>query len=188
MKSMPPQPHLRSDRLLLRPFLLSDAPHVQELAGDAAIAAVALDIPHPFEDGMAEAWITECEQAYTQGLAANFAIVLPSENLLIGAVGAAIQAKDVRGELGYWIGKPYWGHGYASEATQAFVQYAFESLELNRLYATCLRRNTASANVLQKLGMKQEGCLLQHVYHRGNFEDLDEYGLLKQDWVQQCSD
>lgn len=99
MKAMPPQPNLRSDRLLLRPFLLSDAPHVQELAGDAAISALALDIPYPFEDGIAEAWITERDHAYTQGWAVNFAIVLPSENLLIGAVGAAIHAKDLRGEL-----------------------------------------------------------------------------------------
>ncbi len=181
---MPPQPQLRSNRLLLRPFCLSDASWVQELAGDEAISALALDIPYPFEDGIAEAWITERDHAYTQGWAANFAIVLPSKKLLIGAVGAAIHAKDFRGELGYWIGKPYWGHGYASESAQVFVQYAFESLGLNRLYATCLRRNTASANVLQKLGMTQEGRLLQHIYHRGNFEDLDEYGLLKQNWLQ----
>ncbi len=178
------QPEMTTQRLILRPFTLSDAPLVQQLAGDEAIASTALNIPHPFEDGMAQAWISTHQPDYEASKAANFAIVLGHEQILIGAAGLSISSSDLRAELGYWIGKAYWGYGYASEAAQALIHFGFEVLSLNRIYATCLRRNIASARVLQKLGMAHEGSLRQHVYHRGQFEDLEEYGLLKQDFMR----
>jgi [ribosomal protein S5]-alanine N-acetyltransferase len=174
------QPELTTDRLLLRSLTQTDAPQVQQLAGDEAIAATALNIPHPFEDGMAEAWIATHESDYTVGKAANWAIVLKQTQRLIGAVGLSLSAANAHAELGYWIGKPYWGKGYASEAAQAVIKFGFETLTLHRIYATCLGRNPASGRVLQKLGMIHEGSQKQHVYHWGQFEDLELYGLFKE--------
>ncbi|MBW4601963.1 MAG: GNAT family N-acetyltransferase [Calothrix sp. FI2-JRJ7] len=171
------QPELTTKRLILRPFTFLDAPLVQQLAGSDAIAATALNIPHPFEDGIAEQWIATHQPDYEAGTAANFAIILHYEQILIGAVGLTIN--HLQAELGYWIGQAYWGQGYASEASQAIIQFGFEVLSLNRIYATCLKRNVASAKVLQKIGMSYEGTFPQHVYHRGKFEDLDEYSLFK---------
>jgi RimJ/RimL family protein N-acetyltransferase len=183
MVTMNIQPEITTERLILRPFTLSDAPLVQQLAGDEAIASTALNIPHPFEDGMAEEWISTHQPDYEARKAANFAIVLADERRLIGAAGLSIISSDSRAELGYWIGKPYWGYGYASQAAQALIHFGFEVLSVNRIYATCLKRNIASARVLQKLGMAHEGTLRQHVYHRGRFQDLEEYGLLKEDFT-----
>lgn len=174
------QPELTSNRLLLRSLTQADAPQVQQLAGDEAISATALNIPHPFEDGMAEAWIATHQPDYAIGKAMNWAIVLQQEQILIGAIGLSLSSENSHAELGYWIGKPYWEHGYASEAAQAVVKFGFETLKLHRIYATCLGRNPASARVLQKLGMTHEGSQKQHVYHRGQFEDLELYGLVKE--------
>ena len=84
------QPVLESKRLLLRPFSLTDAPVVQKLAGDEAIAATTLNIPHPYEDGMAEEWIGSHQERFEKGEAVIFAITLRDEKALIGAIGLEI--------------------------------------------------------------------------------------------------
>lgn len=178
------QPEITTERLLLRQFTQSDAPSVQKLAGDEAIAATALNIPHPFEDGMAEEWIATHQPDWEAGKAANFAIVLRQKPILVGAVGLSLNSANEEAELGYWIGKPYWGQGYASEAASAAIEFGFETLKLDRIYATCLRRNIASAKVLQKLGMTQEGSQKQRVFHRGQFEELELYSLVKERQLQ----
>ncbi|MEP1079233.1 GNAT family N-acetyltransferase [Leptolyngbya sp. PL-A3] len=176
-----PQPNLKTDRLLLRPFTLADAPLVQRFMEDGAIAHTARSIPYPYEDGMAEQWIATHAPDYEAGVAVVYAIALQNHTL-IGAVGLTLSPADACAELGYWVGQPYWGQGYATEATQRLIQFGFESLMLNRIYATCLARNSASARVLQKSGMTYEGCLKQHVCHRGKLEDLEQYALLKQNY------
>jgi [ribosomal protein S5]-alanine N-acetyltransferase len=105
------QPEITTERLLLRQFRQSDALLVQKLAGDEAIAATALNIPHPFEDGMAEEWIATHQPDWEAGKAANFAIVLRQKPILVGAVGLSLNSANEEAELGYWIGKPYWGQG-----------------------------------------------------------------------------
>lgn len=173
------QPELTTARLLLRALTQIDAPQIQQLAGDEAISATALNVPYPFEDGMAEAWIATHHPDYVAGKAVNWAIVLQQTQIVIGAIGLSINAANAHAELGYWIGKPYWGKGYASEAAQAIINFGFQTLMLHRIYATCLKHNCASARVLQKLGMTHEGSQKQHIYHRGQFVDLELYGLVQ---------
>ena len=100
---------------------------------------------------------------------------------LIGAVGLRLELDDRRAELGYWIGKPYWNQGYCTEAARAAIQFGFEQLELNRIFANHFVRNPASGRVMQKLGMVYEGRLRQHVKKWDAFEDLELYGILKDD-------
>ena len=114
-------PILQTHRLVLRPFEQSDAQDVQRLAGDRAIADTTLNIPHPYEEGMAEQWISTHQVAFEAGESVHFAIVLRLSGELIGAMGLAIVSRFERAELGYWIGKPYWGCGYCTEAGQAWV-------------------------------------------------------------------
>lgn len=172
---------IETPRLVLRPFALSDAGDVQRLAGDKAIASTTLNIPHPYEDGMAEEWIGTQQEKYENGQQANFAITLRPAGTLIGAVGLAIERPHAMAELGYWIGKPYWNQGYCSEAARAVVEYGFETLELNRVYAHHLKRNPASGRVMRKIGMRHEGCCRQHAKKRDVFEDIELYGVLTSD-------
>lgn len=176
------QPVLETNRLVLRLFTLADAPRVQHLLRDREIASTTMNIPFPYEDGMAEAWISSSRERYEQGEVVNFALVLRADGKLIGAMGLRIDQEHGRAELGYWIGKNYWNQGYATEAAQAVVQYGFETGGLNRIHASHLTRNPASGRVMQKIGMQHEGRLRQHVRKWEVFEDLEIYGLLKSDY------
>ena len=176
------QPTLETPRLLLRPFRMADADDVQRLGGDRAVADTTLNIPHPFEDGMAEKWISNHRDWFERGEQAVFAVILRAEETLVGSVGLQIHREDQRAELGYWIGKPYWNQGYVTEAARALLAFGFEQLGLNRIHAWHFARNPASGRVMQKLGMAYEGRQQQHVKKWEGFEDLELYGILKSQW------
>ena len=181
---MSEHPALRTERLLLRPFELQDAKDVQRLAGDRAIADMTLMIPHPYEDGLAEAWIATHRAQLDEGGGYNFAITLADSGALLGAISLGTHAKYQKAELGYWIGQPFWGQGYCTEAGREVLRFAFTDLELHRVYAYCFSRNVASARVLQKIGMQHEGCLRQDVKRWEAFEDLEIYAALREEWAQ----
>ncbi|SEU19709.1 GNAT family N-acetyltransferase [Paenibacillus sp. NFR01] len=180
MKSLPT---LELERLILRPFNLEDAPAVQELAGDRYVAETTLYIPHPYADGMAEGWIKTHLKNFNEGQSLELAIVHKEEQYLIGAISLACNSDFELGELGYWIGKTYKNNGYCTEAARAMVHYAFTEMKLNRVYARYLDKNPASGKVMEKLGMKYEGRLRQHVKKWGNFEDIIHYGLLREEYL-----
>ncbi len=178
------QPTLQTQRLILRPFTLADAPDVQRLAGAREIAAVTLAIPHPYEEGMAEEWIQTHPKAFEEGRGVNFAIALRETGELCGAIGLAIDRENNHAELGYWIGTPYWGQGYCTEAAKAVLQYGFEVINLHRIHSVHFSHNPASGRVMQKVGMSYEGCRRQHIQKWGQFQDDELYGILKRDWLQ----
>ena len=181
------QPELVTERLLLRPFVPADTPVVQELAGERAIAEMTVAIPHPYEDGLAEAWIGTHRQAFDEDKEAVFAITLRECDLLVGCIGLTINREHVRAELGYWIGKPYWGNGYCTEAAKAMLQFGFEDLGLNRIHAIHFRRNPASGRVMAKIGMTREGCQRQHIKKWDILEDLVMYAILKSEFRARAS-
>ncbi len=182
IKTMKPIPKLETERLVLRPFGLKDAPEVQRLAGDWAIADTTGVIPHPYEDGMAEEWISTHQDAFDKAQEVNFAITLKPCGTLIGAIGFRDIVKGHQAELGYWIGKPYWNQGYCTEAARAVMQYAFDEYDLIRVHAVFFSRNPASGRVMQKLGMTHEGTRRQHVKKWDKYEDLELYGILRDEW------
>lgn len=181
-------PTLTTERLLLRPFTLADAPAVKELAGEWEVAATTGNIPHPYEDGMAEAWISTHPTACEQGQGVTFAITLQPEDALIGAISLGINQANLLAEMGYWIAKPYWNQGYCTEAARALLKYAFENLQLNRVQARHMTKNPASGRVMQKIGMQYEGRLRQQLLRWGAFEDADIYAILRQDFERTETD
>jgi len=178
------RPTLETQRLILRPFELSDAPRVQLLAGDRAVAATTKTIPHPYEDGVAEKWIGSHQERFDDRKEAVLAITLKARGELIGAMGLTLNLEQERAELGYWIGKPYWNRGYCTEAASAVLRYAFTDLRLNRLHAHHFSINPASGRVMQKIGMRHEGHLRQHVKKWGEFLDVETYGILHSEFVR----
>ena len=182
---MKERPTIKTIRLVLRPFTLADAPQVHQLAGDKEVAATLVPLPHPYEDGMAEHWIGTHQERYEKGELVSFAIVLRATQALIGAIDLEISRQHENGEIGYWLGKSFWHQGYATEAAQAVLRYGFEVVGLHRIHANYLTRNQASTRVLQKLGMREEGCLRQHLKHWGVFEDMGIYGILRSEWAIQ---
>jgi len=176
------RPSLATERLLLRPFSLSDANDVQRLAGDRAIADTTINIPHPYEDGMAEEWIGKHQETFDQGKGVTFAITTKADGALVGAISLMGVSAGHQAEMGYWVGKPYWNEGFCTEAANAVLRYAFEQMGLVRVHAIHFSRNSASGRVMQKVGMKHEGRRAHHVRKWGVFEDLDLYGILREDW------
>lgn len=174
------RPTTETERLILRPFEMSDAARVQALAGDADVASTTLRIPHPYEDGLAELWIESHPDKIAEG-EIIFALVLKTDATLIGAMGLVVNRDHENAELGYWIGKPYWNHGYATEAARAAVAYAFSVVRLRRVFAHHFSRNVASGRVMKKIGMKHEGRQRQHVKKWGKFEDVELYGIIRDD-------
>lgn len=178
-----PQPHLTTPRLLLRGFQLEDAPRVALLAGDFDVARMVSSIPHPYEEELAVEWIQGHPNQLNSQTALHYAIHLREDDLLIGAIGLQFDRQNQSAELGYWIGKPYWHQGYATEAARAVLEFAFRELGLNRVEARHMTKNPASGRVMQKIGMTYEGTLRQSIYRFGNFEDAALYSILRQEFI-----
>jgi [ribosomal protein S5]-alanine N-acetyltransferase len=172
-------PNLLTDRLLLRPHILADVPQLARLAGAREVAATTLRIPHPYSVADAEAFIIDWQDAADERVA--FAIVLRENSALLGGTGLRLEKEHQRAELGYWIGTPYWGKGYATEAARALLRYGFEVLNLHRIHASHFSNNTASGNILRKIGMKHEGRLRHHIVKWGQYLDLELYAMLESD-------
>jgi RimJ/RimL family protein N-acetyltransferase len=179
---MTQEPELDTARLRLRPFTLDDAARVTLLAGDREIAANTASIPHPYEEHMAGEWIGSHRTRFEIGEGVVFAVTLRSTEELVGTVGLEIRAEHKRAELGYWVGRPYWGQGYCTEAAAAVLKYAFEVLGLERVYAMHFKRNPASGRVMQKVGMRHEGELRRHFQKWNEPQDVEIYGILRDEF------
>lgn len=178
-------PSIRTPRLILRPFNLDDAPAVQKLANNPAIASNTRSLPYPYEDHMAQEWIKSHHEKYQSGEQVNFAITHLKESYLIGAIGIQLEMQHKLGEMGYWIGEPHWNKGYCSEAAQATIRFGFENLNLNRIFAQTFKDNKASERILQKCGMQYEGYLRQHIKKLNRYEDVVIYAILRSEFIIQ---
>ena len=136
----------------LRPIRRADAGRIQVLVEDPAVRRYT-NMPEPYPPDGAERWIDDELAALAAGTGFAFAIVTAD-----GPIGA-IAVRDIGGEppggaLGYWIGRPFWGRGHASEAVARLVRHAFEERGLEWLEASCLESHVASRRVLEKNGFR----------------------------------
>lgn len=174
-------PCLETERLLLRPFRDSDAPTVQQLLSDPEVIGNLIDIALPDSLEEAQRMIADSHQAFAEGAAYTFAVVRDSNDTLVGYCELKIQTQHRRGEIAYWIGRPYWWQGYATEAAKCVVQFGFEELGLNRIYAHVIKGNAASVKVLRKAGLRLEGTQRQGIQKGNEFLDVEFYGLLREE-------
>jgi [ribosomal protein S5]-alanine N-acetyltransferase len=180
---------LETARLILRPFALTDAPAIQKLASDRAIADTMISIPHPYPDGEAENYISRKIAEFRDGDSVAFAIECKQEKLLRGAIEIRdIDREHSGAELSFWLGVESWGRGYMSEAVSSMLSFGFENLHLNRLYAYHMLRNPTSGKVLMKNGFIHEGILRQRVRKWEVFEDVVLLAILHRDWKHQKQD
>lgn len=170
---------LETQRLHLRPYSEVDIPELLLLIGAREVAATTLRIPHPYTKQDAERFVASMKTDDEVRLG----IRLRGEDRLIGGVGLRLNLLHKNAELGYWIGVPYWGKGYATEAAQEMVRHGFEDMGLHRIFASHFKGNFGSGRVLAKLGMRREGCQREHVQKWGQFIDSELYGILRSEWV-----
>jgi RimJ/RimL family protein N-acetyltransferase len=172
-------PLLQTERLNLSSFCEGDIAELIPLIGAREVAATTLRIPHPYEKKHAREFLASPGEENELRLVMR----LRSDRKLIGGVGLHPENEHCRAELGYWIGVPFWGNGYATEAGRAIVRYGFEQFKFNRIFAAHFAGNGASGKVLRKIGMRHEGCLRQAVLKWGKFIDLERYAILREDFT-----
>jgi ribosomal-protein-alanine N-acetyltransferase len=173
---------LRTARLLLRSFEREDIPAIVRLAGANEVAATTIHIPHPYAEEDARSFLAKASEDFLAGRSVSFAVSILPGRELCGALGLHFADAHKRAELGYWIGVPFWGKGYATEAASVAVAFGFETLGLNRIFAHHFAGNTASGRVLEKIGMRHEGRFPQHIQKWDRFVDLENYGLLAEEF------
>jgi len=171
-----------TERLLLRPLTLDDAPRIERLAGDKLVAASTLNMPYPYEREMAEDFVHATRTDLNKRHGFVLCIADKTTNDLLGCIGLTPAYRHDAAELGYWMGVPYWGKGYTTEAARRMIQFGFEEVKLNRVFALCFSDNPASARVLEKSGMKHEGVLRQHLKKWDEYKDAVYYGILQSEW------
>ena len=175
-------PTLLSARLRLRPFDDADTDDLFALHSNPSVLRY-WDAPPWNDRGRAVRFITTCREMAVEGTGARLAVDLLAEGAFIGWCGLQRWNPEYRSaSLGYCYGDAAWGHGYATEAAGALLQWAFDSLDLNRVQAEVDTRNGASARVLEKLGFLREGTLREDCIVDGEVSDSWVYGLLRREW------
>lgn len=173
-------PTLDTPRLRLRPFTEADAGALFALQSDAHVLRY-WDSP-PWQDASrADAFLARSRQLADDGTGARLAI--EADGSFIGWCSVTGWIPEFRSaRLTYCLASSAWGHGYATEAADALLGWAFDTLDLNRVQAECDTRNAASARVLEKLGFQLEGTLREDCVVDGVVSDSWVYGLLRREF------
>ena len=165
----------------LRRFTLADARDVQVMIGDWEVARNLVDlVPHPYLDGMAEAWISGHPRSQASGGEHTYAITRTGDGLLVGALG--MRPNGVHEHFGYWVGKPHWGHGYATAAARSVVDVLFQNTPLDAVWSTYLADNPASGKVMEHCGMIE--VARETRVHRGTPQPFIVRSITRAAWAE----
>ena len=150
---------IETARLLLRSFCDDDLSELLSLAGNWQVARWLSTMPHPYTAADGREWIARVQQDHATGRPRRFAIALKEPDHLIGGVGLDGSTGDDSEEpaLGYWLGEPYWGNGYAREAVAAIIDYGLRTLGMATIRAYTDPSNLASQEVLLHCGLEKVG-------------------------------
>jgi RimJ/RimL family protein N-acetyltransferase len=174
---------LSTERLVLRAFREDDLGDAHAYGSDPEVTRFMLWGPNTIEDSRAFLERKLAEQAVWPRPSVNAAVELAAEGRVIGAIELrAFGSAERTGEIGYSFARAFWGHGYACEAAAAMIAQGFGRLRLRRIVATCDVRNRGSWRVMEKLGMRREGCFKKDVKVRRGWRDSYLYALLAEEW------
>jgi len=138
---------IETARLILRPPREADAPEIERYVSDADVALRTANIPHPYPEGGALEWMAQPPKG------PSFVIERKDDGTVIGGIALDLSGGQATAELGYWVGKKFWGQGYASEAARALIAHGFARLGLRAIEAGAQPTNAASIRVQEKSGM-----------------------------------
>lgn len=177
-------PEIYTKRLFLRKLSLNDAGTLFNYWSDPDVTKY-LNVTTFKNKEQAYSMIRLLNSLYNNKDGIRWAIVTKKDDTVIGTCGYNNWIKkSSRGEIGYELGKKYWGNGYATEAVKEIIKYGFKSMNLNRIEAFTVPEAASSINLLKKLGFKKEGMLRQYGYWNMRYWDENIYSLLKKDWKQ----
>ena len=175
---------LETSRLWLRWPRLADAPGLERLAGDRAVAEMTAGIPHPYPQGSAVAFVKKRRDWNAGGKA--LAMVLPLREDPTSPIGT-VSLSQTRGDghpgLTAWLGRTHWGEGYATEAARAMIDAYFSYTEGPEIRASARVINPAARRVLEKCGFAYLGSGLAPSPARGGVVPSDEFRLDRRAWA-----
>ena len=171
-------PILVTERLVMRPPHEDDIPDLAELANSRRIADMLARMPHPYGEAEARAFVEMSRRPRSAGAA--YALTIAETGTFVGCAGLNATAQGL--ELGYWVGEPFWGRGYATEAAHALVDLAFRATEIVALHAACRVINPASRRVIHKCGFQYAGQGMLDSLTAGKVP-VDRYRLDRRTWV-----
>ena len=149
---------ITTERLLLRPLNAADAPALHRLVNDWAVVRNLSRLPFPYPRELADDWIASTARQIDEGTGFHLAIAGQEDGSeLVGCIGLRLDTTPRVGELGYWVGRRFWGHGVAREAVTRLSRWAMANLDLDRLEAQVVVDNPASAAVLRRAGFRETG-------------------------------
>ncbi len=173
---------LHTERLLLRDFEEADWEAVYCYASDPEVTRFMVWGPNTEEDTREYIQHKLAAQQADPRTSFSLAVVLKAEDVLIGSCALTVSRPEKHAAyIGYCLNRDYWGQGYATEAVQAIIGLGFLQLHLHRIFATCDPHNVASLRVLEKLGMRREGRLLEDRWQEGRWRDSYLYAILEQE-------
>jgi RimJ/RimL family protein N-acetyltransferase len=172
---------LESDRLILRPPCRADVIAMAGWLGDYEVSKNLARVPHPYGEDDAEGFVALREVQDETNY--SFTIQRKADNLFLGGIGLHWEAEGW--EFGYWLGRAFWGRGYASEAVRRLVLFAFETLEADHVWAGWFHDNPASGHVLAKLGARHNGSRMRDCRARGQKVLCHEMLLTRADFLRQ---
>ena len=152
-------PTLYTDRLILRKMTVDDIPSLLKHVNNRAITDEILNFPYPYEEPQAVFRISYVHQGFMKKERFVFAITTKEQKELIGEISLHLNQSLNQSEVGYWVGEEFWKQGIATEALGRILQFGFEELALQQIFATHRKENHASEKVLAKNGMKKGGIL-----------------------------
>lgn len=158
---------------VIRSWQYTDEPQLCQHANDKDIWLNLRDrFPHPYTQDDARQWVAYVMTARPE---TNFVVAVNGE--MVGSIGLLLHDDIERysAEVGYWLGKQYWGQGLITAALQALTHYAFGAFELTRIYAVPFLRNAASIAVLEKAGYQREGIMRRSAIKNGEVLDQALY-------------
>ena len=178
------QHRVETARLLLRPLQQTDILEIHQAASNRDIADTMISVPHPYPEDEAQKFVEMQQDLMQKCKSLTFAIIDREGGRFAGIVSIRdVEEEHAVAELSFWVATEGQGKGYMSEALPGVLDLAFGHLGLNRIYAYHMARNIASARVLEKCGLMQEGFLRQRVKKWGKYEDVVIRAMLKEDWL-----
>jgi len=170
---------IRTERLLLRDLVNNDREAIHKYSSDPEVVQYMDWGPNTEKDDkeFLERTITAGKESPRRNF--TLAIVMKDTKRLIGSCGIhESNPADREGWIGYCLNRQYWGRGFGTETARALLDFGFDDLRLHRIFATCVPANTASAHVLEKVGMRLEGHFRQHRWVKGKWRDSFLYAIL----------
>ncbi|MDE6575844.1 MAG: GNAT family N-acetyltransferase [Opitutales bacterium] len=183
MKGLAQVPPLGTDRLVLRGINSGDYDDFFATWNDRDAVYMLIYIPWPTSKEQAIHYLHSLSYQASRQEGLYWAITEPDAGRLMGVIGLTLESSFDRAELHYWLAKPYWGKGYATEAAKRVIDYVFRDLNIHRLEVNCFSDNARSKRVIEKCGFQHEYLRKECLKKEGQYKDIDYYYLLQQDYL-----